>query len=731
MIILQALLPCAKSEWLRVRQCAMGRIANLSKVLVPASLIASSPRYSESRDSDRSIQKQSKKLMGQLLGNLILGCAEEDQDIRRDSVEALHGIHRILAMRESYKFGHANLQLYAEGECWDFFCAQYAALNTLVVGSWLCPSEMGDFILTILQGITQPRVSDTDVVARTLDAVLKDADRQLSNVPLIVQSIYDHLTSDCEESLRDIAIRTLQQMTRLNPQCVVSSVLRDIPWSSAIMWQTMVSEPSLAEVVLETLLQKWPKPRHDGLGPGHNCTGYLAISHALHAILHLPSTEDSAWQLIHKLYVGMLFQIFFMLQCKQRGCFSPIANDEDMSPVNIIRHAVESMRALFQHLRSDGLVEDIEQQGGWDMLMSLDTYHTGVAVLTRALRSTALLCCPSVFEETVTTLAHRQEHKEIGTMAVFAELLQCVNITDIVEYVNGYSIPSLLQSHLKSQNSVLRDLATTSLVRLSVIPAMAVTLQDLLPEITEQLQDAHSIIGVKSVTVLHNMLHLADRQKAVPTALQLPELLLPFFLNESAQTRQRSILLCKDAMEVAGDTHTVEIKKEVCNILVPLFFHLHDEDQSVAQASWEALLCAAKLLKHRHLSYLLKTAQPKRIGECLLVGHGSRADQFLEQSLSYLCSPQEPLQRAAVRFIGLAGRHLRNGREEKLNTAIEALRSLKSTSSPSVSILLAETIQLLRTTPVISTQQALCYRLRSVWERRLHSLRAVWLCYSG
>lgn len=53
--------------------------------------------------------------------------------------------------------------------------------------------------------------------------------------------------------------------------------------------------------------------------------------------------------------------------------------------------------------------------------------------------------------------------------------------------------------------------------------------------------------------------------------------------QESAQTRQRSILLCKDAMEVAGDTHTVEIKKEVCNILVPLFFHLHDEDQSVAQ----------------------------------------------------------------------------------------------------------------------------------------------------
>lgn len=35
-----------------------------------------------------------------------------------------------------------------------------------------------------------------------------------------------------------------------------------------------------------------------------------------------------------------------------------------------------------------------------------------------------------------------------------------------------------------------------------------------------------------------------------------------------------------------------------------------------------------------------------------LVGHSSRVNQFLEQSLSYLWSPQEPLQEVAVRFIG-------------------------------------------------------------------------------
>lgn len=53
--------------------------------------------------------------------------------------------------------------------------------------------------------------------------------------------------------------------------------------------------------------------------------------------------------------------------------------------------------------------------------------------------------------------------------------------------------------------------------------------------------------------------------------------------QESGHVRQLSILLCKDAMEVAGHTRRAEMKKEVRNILLPLFFHMHDQDQSVAQ----------------------------------------------------------------------------------------------------------------------------------------------------
>lgn len=49
-------------------------------------------------------------------------------------------------------------------------------------------------------------------------------------MPEIVQSICDNLTSDSNALLRDIMIKTLLKITRLDPQRVVRTMLRDISW---------------------------------------------------------------------------------------------------------------------------------------------------------------------------------------------------------------------------------------------------------------------------------------------------------------------------------------------------------------------------------------------------------------------------------------------------------------------------------------------------------------------
>ncbi|KAJ7403457.1 hypothetical protein BTVI_76771 [Pitangus sulphuratus] len=85
--------------------------------------------------------------------------------------------------------------------------------------------------------------------------------------------------------------------------------------------------------------------------------------------------------------------------------------------------------------------------------------------------------------------------------------------------------------------------------------------------------------------------------------------------------------------------------------LLPLFFHCHDENQRVAEASREALLCVAGFLKRRDLKRRLKKKELWTFSECLLKKDKSRVAEYLQQALPYLESPQEPLREAAVRFI--------------------------------------------------------------------------------
>ncbi|XP_038027419.1 maestro heat-like repeat-containing protein family member 7 isoform X1 [Anas platyrhynchos] len=722
-IILQALLPFTRSENVAKRRYAVGRIASLSEVLIPSSLMQDSFRNRVGTVRVRTFQTKPVPLLGQLMGCLTLCCAEKDKDISCGSAEALHAFHRIVMVRQSHFMTPTYPYLFLERECPSTFRPKDAANELTVFGSFLFPVERTNFILTILEGMTHPRVSDKKVVARVLDMI---TDSDMEEVPRVMRIIHDCLATVRKESLLDILKRTLFQITSLHPGHAVQGLLEVFPWCDRVataMWQTMVSEPCVAEDVLRNLLKQRIGPEHDVFGSPHSCVRSWAVTSAMNKIFQLPSSKNIALLLFHKLYIAVLFQISFIHECTLQDFSSGSSQmGECVWPSgSFLRTAVMTMRALFQHLGGATLVEDIQMQGGWDRLLRHETFHTGVAVLTRALGSKAPLFGASVFEEAVVRLWQRQKHEEITAMAVFTELLDCVDFEQLVDNC----IPHLLHSHLRSQSSVLRRMAVTSLVTLSTRPKLAVTLQDLLPEVMQQLQDANSDINMQAMTVLRNTLRLADGQVAGPIALQLPDRLLPLFDNESSCMRELSILLCKDAMEVAEGTHKMEMKKQVHRTVLPLFFHLHDQNQHVAEASREALLGAAKLLKWKQLRNLLETAQPQRIGECLLVGHSSRVDDYLSQSLQYLRSPQEPLQEAAIRFIGLAGQHLVDGREEKLKI-IEALRSMEGNSSPSVSSLVTETILVLRTSSTFSLQ-ALRYRLRRVWERRPRVPRAGWL----
>ncbi|KAM6032624.1 uncharacterized protein LJ206_002249 isoform 3-T3 [Theristicus caerulescens] len=140
----------------------------------------------------------------------------------------------------------------------------------------------------------------------------------------------------------------------------------------------------------------------------------------------------------------------------------------------------------------------------------------------------------------------------------------------------------------------------------------------LLPDIMASQENANTDNKMKALLVFRNVLGHMSREEASLTALQLVEKLLPLFDDESSQLRELSICLFRDVIQMVVGKDKKQMEENVRRSLLPLFFRMSDQSESVA-----------KLVQDR-----------------------SRVEEYLSQSLPYLKDAQVPLREAAVRFIG-------------------------------------------------------------------------------
>ncbi|XP_039240329.1 maestro heat-like repeat-containing protein family member 6 [Pipra filicauda] len=179
---------------------------------------------------------------------------------------------------------------------------------------------------------------------------------------------------------------------------------------------------------------------------------------------------------------------------------------------------------------------------------------------------------------------------------------------------------------------------------------MAKSMRSLSESLLELLQDADTDAVQMTLSAFINVLHFQIVIISTPTALKLLEALRPLFDNEHSQLQQLSMLLFQELMEATERSKS--LKPHVYLSLVPFYFNWHNENQRVAEASWRALFGAARFLKWRDLEDLVTMEQPWRFPECLLEKDRSRVGQYVRQALPFLESPEEPLRKLAIKFLG-------------------------------------------------------------------------------
>ncbi|XP_064291572.1 uncharacterized protein LOC135309353 [Passer domesticus] len=277
------------------------------------------------------------------------------------------------------------------------------------------------------------------------------------------------------------------------------------------------------------------------------------------------------------------------------------------------RFAVQAMKALLCRLECDQEVMAMERKCGWDMLLCAHTQHYAVGLLAREMRCVSLSLCSGIALHLLGLLSREEPHWDLPGLAFLVEVLECLDYSECAD-----SVVEVSSRYLQSECRERRRLALRGLVVLSKDPSMARRMGTLSPSLLELLGDADGELVGMTLSVSTNLLKSKDMLVSSTTAPKLVEALLLLFDHDNSHVQLLSLDLFFKVMDLVVEEGKKPLKSVVCQSLPALFFHCHDKNQRVAEASWETLHCAAGFLQRRDLKELVETEKLLAFAEVLV-----------------------------------------------------------------------------------------------------------------
>ncbi|XP_064256769.1 uncharacterized protein LOC135287349 isoform X2 [Passer domesticus] len=258
-----------------------------------------------------------------------------------------------------------------------------------------------------------------------------------------------------------------------------------------------------------------------------------------------------------------------------------------------------------------------------------------------------------------------------------------------------FSVPQTVEKVLKELRVQLQDLKN-GIFRtfpendcLSYLAARKMKV--LLPDLMNLLRQNCTSLVMMALMVLQNMMKCLKRTEASSIAADVARILWYHFDEEESWVRESCISSFRDLVRTVVGKEKKWMKNFVHTVLAPLILRMNDEAPKVGQASRNALLAIAELLKWKEMKHVVKTWQTWKMAECLMKKDSSRAEQYLLQSLKYLKDPQECVRDLTVRFIGTIMRHVKDQSTEVPALIVRELQALEKGGCEFICCLAAQT----------------------------------------
>ncbi|XP_023801707.1 uncharacterized protein LOC111942877 isoform X2 [Cyanistes caeruleus] len=463
-------------------------------------------------------------------------------------------------------------------------------------------------------------VYTSDTSAAMLEFILEEGVSIPEQVPAMVRYIHQCLMAN--ESADSRLGRTLLDLTEAQPADVVIALLRVAPTcdrAAVTMWKTIMCSSRTVEPVMQILLdvlRTWPE--HSKCTSDGDNTGVFALAATvvMWKFLQVPCVPRVVNVYFPRLFVHLLFQVFFStldisedLNAFWKGC-----QEQHGLATSPSRFAVQTLKSLLCQMRCNEVVLSMERKCGWDTLLCADTHHYAVGLLAREISCVSKRLCSRIARYLLQVRSTQEARWDLPALAFLVEILDYLDLSER----GANRLLEIFSRHLSSECRDKRHLALRALFKLSDDSSMNEKMWSLTERLVELLRDADGEIVRMTIMVLSSV--VLDKEMLIPSpiALQLAEVLPPLFDHNNSQVQLVSILLFQTLVIVLAEMEKEALETQMCQSLLPLFFHCHDENQRVAEASQRALLSMAKFLKRRDLGNPVKKEKLWKFAEVLV-----------------------------------------------------------------------------------------------------------------
>ncbi|XP_012503521.1 PREDICTED: maestro heat-like repeat-containing protein family member 1 isoform X4 [Propithecus coquereli] len=593
-----------------------------------------------------------------------------------------------------------------------------------VIAKRLPADQLISLLLTMFEGLGDPDKNCSQAASVMVNCLLQErGSALLEKVPEIVSVLRSKL-QETQEHILPATQHSVYLLASQHCAAVVSSLLGSpLPFDShtCMLWRALAVEPSLATQVLGLLLEKmgrdvpFKESRAFLLGstPDRVATLLpLSATCALHEVVSAPASGPAVLELYPQLFVALLLRVSCTvgvqlprnLQAKERRGTSPAQASRNLKPCS---SAVDALQAMLLRGGSEDVMQDMELEGGWELLRTSAGHEEGTTRLARAMTKYAGPRLPLVMKALIGTQNSAYEIQRVTSTAFLAELLSSNVVNDLM------LLESLLDSLAARQKDscasvrrlVLRGLANLASGSPDKVRAHGPQLLTAMISGLDDGDDPHSLVALEAMVGLSRLLPLVEPWDLHSVLLHVAIRVRPFFDSEKMEVRTASIRLFGHLNKAChGDCEDVFLDQVVSG-LVPLLLHLQDSQAPVASACRFALHMCGPNLECEELSATfqkhLQEGRGLHFGEFLnttckhLMRHfPDLLGRLVSTNLFYFKSNWEDIRAAAPMFTGFLVLHaeLRHRPQVDLEQLLVALQLLLKDPAPAVRAKAAEAL---------------------------------------